>query len=112
MSNNIDRYMSRLNDRLMSSAQQALNDIGYTLDEMEQIAAEHPEREDIRACIDDIKSGNKAKASEAWAIANRWSEHFDGISGGEDTDCDDKDEPTEEADNDEEDETTDDAVEE
>ena len=41
MSNNIDRYMSRLNDRLMSSAQQALNDIGYTLDEMEQIAAEH-----------------------------------------------------------------------
>lgn len=78
--NNIDRYMSRLNDRLMSSAQQALNDIGYALDEMEQIAAEHPERDDIRACIEEIKNGNKAKASEAWAIANRWSAHFDGIS--------------------------------
>lgn len=100
MSNNIDRYMSRLNDRLMSSAQQALNDVGYTLDEMEQIAAEHPEREDIRACIDEIKSGNKVKASEAWAIANHWSEHFDGIDGGEDDDCDDKGEPTEDTDND------------
>ncbi len=42
MNNNIDRYMSRLNDRLMASAQQALNDIGYALDEMECIAAEHP----------------------------------------------------------------------
>ncbi len=81
MNNNIDRYMSRLNDRLMSSAQRALDDIGYTLDEMEQLAAERPEREDIRACIDEIKNGNKATTSEAWAIANRWSEHFDGISG-------------------------------
>lgn len=83
MNNNIDRYMSRLNDRLMASAQQALNDIGYALDEMEQIATEHPEREDIRACIDEIKNGNKVKASEAWAIANHWSEHFDGIGTGD-----------------------------
>ena len=59
MNNNIDRYMSRLNDRLMASAQQALNDIGYALDEMECIAAEHPERDDIRACVEEIKNGNK-----------------------------------------------------
>ncbi len=95
MSNNIDRYMSRLNDRLMSSAQQALNDIGYALDEMECIAAKHPERDDIRACIDEIKNGNKVKASEAWAIANHWSEHFDGISG------DDTDDAPKEQENDE-----------
>ena len=88
MNNNIDRYMSRLNDRLMASAH-----IGYTLDEMEQIAAEHPERDDIRACIDEIKNGNKAKASEAWVIANRWSEHFDGISGDDDATDEPKDEP-------------------
>ena len=71
MNNNIDRYMSRLNDRLMSSAQ----------------------RDDIRACIDEIKNGNKAKASEAWVIANRWSEHFDGISGDDDATDEPKDEP-------------------
>lgn len=93
MNNKIDRYMSRLNDRLMASAQQALNDVGYALDEMECIAAEHPERDDIRACIDEIKNGNKAKASEAWAIANRWSEHFDGISVDDDATDEPKDEP-------------------
>ncbi len=96
MNNNIDRYMSRLNDRLMSSAQRALDDIGYTLDEMEQLAAERPEREDIRACIDEIKNGNKATTSEAWAIANRWSEHFEGVSGDDEYDAR-KDEQAEKA---------------
>lgn len=83
MSNNIDRYMSRLNDRLMSSAQQALNDIGYALDEMEMAAENAPEREDIKACIAEVKIKSKKALTECWAAANHWSEHFDGIGTGD-----------------------------
>ncbi len=98
MSNNIDRYMSRLNDRLMSSAQQALNDIGYTLDEMEMASENAPEREDIKACIAEVKLKSKKALAECWVAANHWSEHFNGI-GGKDTDTN-KGEPTEDTDND------------
>lgn len=79
--NNIDRYMSRQNERLMSCAQRMLDELGYILDDMENIAAQHPEREDIRTCIDEIKAKTKQAATESWAAANHWSEHFDGLGG-------------------------------
>ncbi|MDE6473605.1 MAG: hypothetical protein K2L70_00700 [Clostridia bacterium] len=79
MPNNIDRYMSRLNERLMSCAQRALDD-------MNNIAEQRTEREDIRACIEEIKTKNKKAITESWATANHWSEHFNGL-GGEDADC-------------------------
>ncbi len=47
MPNNLDRYMSRLNERLMSCAQRALDEMNYLLDDMNNIAEQHPEREDI-----------------------------------------------------------------
>ncbi|MCM1368277.1 MAG: hypothetical protein NC184_05675 [Roseburia sp.] len=95
MANNIDRYLSRVNERLMSCAQRTLDEIGYILDDLESIADQHPEREDIRACIDDIKGKAKKAATETWATANHWSEHFDGL-GDSDTD-EPKDEPKEDA---------------
>ncbi len=79
----IDSYMSRLCGRLMSTAQNALDAMNYALEEMEEIAAENPEREDIRACIDEVKKQNKASESANWAAANHWSDHFDGIAGTE-----------------------------
>lgn len=85
MPNNVDRYMSRLNERLMSCAQRALDEMNYLLDDMNNIAEQHAEREDIRACIEEIKTKNKKAITESWATANHWSEHFDGL-GGEDTD--------------------------
>lgn len=104
MSYNIDRYMSRLNDRLMSSAQQALNDIGYTLDEMEMAAENAPERDDIKACIKEAKAKTKKALTEAWATANHWSEHFDCLCGGEEADDGEKGEPSEDTDSDKDEE--------
>ena len=83
MANNVDRYMSRTNERLMSCAQRTLDEIGYNLDDLESIAEQHSERDDIRACIAEIKEKGKKAATEMWAAANHWSEHFDGLSGNE-----------------------------
>lgn len=82
---NIDHYMSRLNERLMSCAQRALDD-------MNNMAEQHPEREDIRACIDEVKTKNKKAITESWATANHWSEHFDGLGGGETDSTEEKNE--------------------
>ena len=78
----IDTQMSRLCGRLMSTAQNALDAINYALEEMEYIAEQNPDREDIRACIEEIKKQNKGNESANWAAANHWSEHFDGIDAG------------------------------
>lgn len=91
MSRSIDGAMSRLCGRLMSCAQNALDTINYVLEEMELIAGQNPDREDIQACIDEIKAKNKASESQNWATANHWSEHFDGIDTG-----DGEEEPAEE----------------
>lgn len=96
MAYNIDRFMSRANERLMSCAQRTLDEVGYVLDDMENIAEQCAEREDIRSCIDEVKGKIKKVATEAWAIANHWSEHFDGL--GNKTDDGESDEPFEEAD--------------
>lgn len=77
---NIDRYMSRINERIMSCSQQALDSLGYALDDLNGIAEQNPEREDIRACINDVKTKCKKALTESWATANHWSEHFDGLS--------------------------------
>lgn len=98
--NKVDRYMSRLNERLMTCAQRTLDELGYTLDEMEQIAEQYPAREDIRACIDEIKEKSKRAATESWATANHWSEHFDGLSGGVEEDKPKEEEPKQEEAND------------
>lgn len=98
MAYNIDRFMSRANERLMSCAQRALDEIGYAVDDMENIAEQCPEREDIRSCIDEVKGKIKKTTTEAWAIANHWSEHFDGLGGKEQTDSGEDDEPPENAD--------------
>lgn len=83
MGNEVDRYMSRANERLMSCAQRTLDELNYILDDMENIAAQSPERDDIRACIDEVKGKTKKAITEAWATANHWSEHFDGLGGDE-----------------------------
>lgn len=82
MARSIDGAVSRLCGRLMSTAQNALDAINYALEEMEYIAEQNPDREDIRACIEEIKKQNKGSESANWATANHWSEHFDGIDTG------------------------------
>jgi hypothetical protein len=83
MERNIDDRMSRLCGRLMSVAQNARDAQEYILEEMEYIAEANPDREDVRACIEEIKSKNKASESVNWTVGNHWSEHFDGISATE-----------------------------
>ena len=85
---NIDKHMSRLNERVMSGAQHAIDELGYALDEMEAAADGNPEREDIKACLAEVKAKSKKALAECWAAANHWSEHFDGLSKGERTDFD------------------------
>lgn len=80
MERNIDNQMSRLCNRLMSVAQSALDSQQYIIEEMEFIAEQNPEREDVKACIAEVKAKNKASESENWTTANHWGEHFDGIS--------------------------------
>ena len=89
--NHIDSYMSRLNDSVMSGAQHAIDELNYALDEMQMAADDNPEREDIKACVAEIKAKSKKALAECWAAANHWSEHFEGLSNGEKTD----DDPTE-----------------
>lgn len=80
MARNIDNAMSRLCNRLMSCAQSALDTQQYILEEMEYLSEQNPDREDIKACVEEIKAQNKASESQNWATANSWGEHFDGIS--------------------------------
>lgn len=84
--NNIDSYMSRLNDRVMSGAQHAIDELNYALDEMQMAAEDNYEREDIKACVAEVKAKSKKALAECWAAANHWSEHFDGLNNGEKTD--------------------------
>lgn len=86
MANSIDNRMSRLCGRLMSVAQTARDSAEYILEEMEYVAEANPEREDVRACIDEVKAKIKSGEAENWATANHWSEHFDGISDTEEDD--------------------------
>lgn len=86
--NHIDGYMSRLNDRVMSGAQHAIDELNYALDEMQMAADENPEREDIKACVAEVKAKSKKALAECWAAANHWSEHFDGLSNGDKTEDD------------------------
>lgn len=86
--NHIDSYMSRLNDRVMSGAQHAIDELNYALDEMQMAADDNPEREDIKACVAEVKAKSKKALAECWAAANHWSEHFEGLSNGEKTDDD------------------------
>lgn len=88
MDHGVDNRMSRLCGRAMSVAAGARDSLEFILEEMEYIAEANPEREDIKACVDEIKTKCKASESENWAAANKWSEHFDGIS----TDSNDADE--------------------
>lgn len=100
MAFNIDRYMSQLNERLMSAAQHALDEVGYTLNEIENAVENNPDRDDIKACAAEVKEKTKKAFTECWLTANHWSDHFDGLGGSEDADGDEKDEPTEDADGD------------
>lgn len=86
---NIDKSMSRLCNRLMSAEQQALDTLCYALDEMEYIAQQNPAREDIKACIEEIKTKVKAEESKHWVRLNHWGEHFDGITVDSDDGDDD-----------------------
>ncbi len=86
MANSIDNRMSRLCGRLMTIAQNARDSAEYILEEMEYVAEANPEREDVRACIDEVKAKIKSGEAENWATANHWSEHFDGISDTEEAD--------------------------
>ena len=82
--NNIDTSMARMCNRIMGATQNMLDTLTYTLDEMEYLAQQNPGREDVTACIEEVKTKIKAKESESWVICNRWSEHFDGITPTED----------------------------
>ena len=90
---NIENAMSRLCNRLMGAEQQALDTLNYTLDEMEYLARENPDRDDIRACIEEIKEKVKADESDHWARCNKWAEHFDGIAPAEKDDDESDAEP-------------------
>ena len=91
MEHSADNRMSRLCGRAMSVAASARESLEYVLEEMEYIAEANPEREDIKACVAEIKAKSKKALAECWAAANHWSEHFEGLSNGEKTD----DDPTE-----------------
>ncbi len=99
---NIDKHMGRLNERVMSGAQHALDELDYALDEMEAAAEGNPDREDIKACVAEVKAKSKKALAECWAAANHWSEHFDGLNNGEKAEKDDpsekKEQPAEETD--------------
>jgi hypothetical protein len=89
MPRNPDGAMGNLCNRLMASEQEALNTQTYILEDMAVILEHNPGREDIAACIQEIKSKIKADEAQHWAIANHWGEHFDGIApGGADKDGD------------------------
>ncbi len=90
MAQDVDNRMSRLCGRAMSVAQNARDSLEYILEEMEFIVEENPDREDIKACVDEIKTKCKSSESENWAATNKWSEHFDGIST-DDSDADESD---------------------
>lgn len=84
--NSPDNQMSRVCNRVMSAAQSALDTLQYVIEDAEFYAGQHPDREDIKACEDEIKTKCKTAISEVWAIANHWGEHFDSISVGKDAD--------------------------
>lgn len=90
---NIDNKMSRLCGRLMSNAQMARDAQEYILEEMQYVAEQNPDREDVRACIEEIKQKCKSAESENWAIGNHWGEHFDGISPVSDKENDTEEQP-------------------
>lgn len=87
MANTIEARVSRICERFKSNAQSALNSMAYDIEELEYIAAENPDREDIKACLAELKETNKASENTNWVTANKWAEHFDGINpieeGGE-----------------------------
>lgn len=79
----VDNSMSRHCNRLMSNIQQLIDSLAYNLEEMEWLQEQNPEREDIKACIDDIKTKVKAAESTHWVLLNNWSEHFDSVTQGD-----------------------------
>lgn len=86
MANTIDARVARICERFKSNAQSALNAMAYDIEDLEYIAAENPDREDIQACLAELKATNKAGENTSWVTANKWAEHFDGIESTADGD--------------------------
>ena len=87
---NIEQSMTRLCNRLMENAQGSLNELTYTLDEMSYNAEQSGKREDIEACMKEVKEKVKSSVAEHWAILNKWAEHFDGITPPDESDGEQK----------------------
>lgn len=77
---NIEQSMARLCNRLMENAQSSLTELTYILDEMAYNTEQSGQREDIEACMKEIKEKVKSGVAEHWAVLNKWAEHFDGIT--------------------------------
>lgn len=80
MANTIESRVSSICERFKSAAQSALDSMGYAIEDLEYIAEANPNREDIQACLAELKSTNKANENTNWVTANKWAEHFDGIN--------------------------------
>lgn len=86
MANTIESRVARICERLKSAAQSALDSMIYAIEDLEYIAEANPDREDIQACLAELKSTNKANENVSWVTANKWAEHFDGINPATDED--------------------------
>ncbi len=80
MANTIESRVASICERFKSAAQSALDSMSYAIEDLEYIAEANPDREDIQACLAELKSTNKANENTNWVTANKWSEHFDGIN--------------------------------
>lgn len=80
MANTIESRVASICERFKSAAQSALDSMGYAIEDLEYIAEANPDREDIKACLAELKSTNKANENTNWVTANKWAEHFDGIN--------------------------------
>lgn len=77
---NVDQSMALICERLKSTAQRALDDINFVISYIENIAEGCEGREDILACLSDIKSKIKASENQNWVTALHWCDHFDDIA--------------------------------
>lgn len=90
MTNSVDARVSSICERFKSAAQSALDNMAYAIEDLQYIAEANPDREDIQACFAELKATNKANENQNWVTANKWSEHFDGITPATEEGGDDK----------------------
>jgi hypothetical protein len=81
-----NQRLANLCNRLMESEQRAITEQSYALEELTRIA-EASRRDDVLACIDEIKQKVTGDEITHWEIIKGWFTFFSGIS----TEADDPD---------------------